>query len=64
MKASQGVRIWPIPIALGILTCIGLLAALLADGLWDAVSSIGLGVPLAVGVWFAWVAPGRRKGRQ
>jgi hypothetical protein len=58
MKASQGVRVWPVPIALGILTSIGLVAALVADGIWDAVSWIGLGVPLAVVLWFVWIAPG------
>jgi hypothetical protein len=51
------VSIWPIPIALGILTCIGLVAALVADGFWDTVSWVGLGTPLVVVVWFAWLKP-------
>jgi len=62
MKAADGVRVWPIPILLGIVTCVGLLAALVADGIWDAVSWIGLGMPVAVAAWFAWLAPRRRAG--
>ncbi len=60
MKGADGVRIWPIPIALAILSCVGLVAALVADGVWDAVSWIGLGTPVAVVLWFAW--PARRRG--
>jgi hypothetical protein len=63
MKVSEGVRVWPVPIALGILTCVGLVAALVADGMWDLVSWIALGVPLAAVAWFAWIAP-RRVGRR
>jgi hypothetical protein len=51
------VRIWPVPIALGVLTSVGLVAALVADGFWDVVSWIGLGVPVAVALWFAGVRP-------
>jgi hypothetical protein len=60
MKAADGINVWPIPILLGILTCVGLVAALVADGIWDAVSWIGLGLPVAVVVWFVWLAPDRR----
>jgi hypothetical protein len=58
------VNIWPVPIALGILTCIGLVAALVADGFWDAVSWVGLGTPLAVAAWFAWLKPLRGRRNQ
>ena len=57
MKAADGVRVWPFPIALGILTCLGLVAALVADGVWDAVSWIALGIPIVVVLWFVWLAP-------
>ncbi len=57
MSQPPPVGIWPIPIALGIVTCVGLVAGLLADGLWDAVSWLGLGVPVAVVVWCSWLAP-------
>ena len=40
------------PILLAILTAIGLVAALLGDGIWDLVSSLTLGAPVAVGAWY------------
>jgi hypothetical protein len=60
---SGSVRVWPVPIVLGILACIGLVAALVADGFWDVVSWIGLGVPVAVALWFGWVRPLRADRR-
>jgi hypothetical protein len=44
-------RIFGIPLMLGILSLVGLVAALLGDGIWDAVSWIALGTPLAVSAW-------------
>jgi hypothetical protein len=41
-------QIWGMPIALGILSAIGLASALLGDGLWDFVSWIALAAPVAV----------------
>jgi hypothetical protein len=61
MKPARGVRVWPVPIALGILTCVGLVAALVADGIWDAVSWIGLGIPVMVALWFSGVGPRRAR---
>ena len=45
--------VWGMPILLGILTTIGLVSALFGDGVWDAVSALALGAPVAVGVWFS-----------
>lgn len=45
--------VWGMPILLGILTTIGLTSALLGDGVWDAVSALTLGAPVAVGAWFS-----------
>ncbi len=45
-------QIWGAPILLGILTTIGLVAALLGDGAWDLVSAVTLGAPVLVGAWF------------
>lgn len=42
-----------VPIVLGLLSAIGLTAALLGDGLWDALSWLALGVPIAA-IAFAW----------
>ncbi|MBA5868517.1 MAG: hypothetical protein GDA68_00705 [Nitrospira sp. CR2.1] len=41
-------QIWGMPVALGVATAVGLLSALLGDGLWDGVSWISLGWPIAV----------------
>ncbi|SLM48600.1 conserved protein of unknown function [Nitrospira japonica] len=39
------------PIVLAALSAIGLLSALLADGIWDVLSWVTLSSPLAVMVW-------------
>jgi hypothetical protein len=36
------------PVAIGALCAAGLFSALLGDGLWDAVSWLGLGIPSIV----------------
>jgi hypothetical protein len=41
-------RVFAIPLLLAILSAIGLLAALIGDDVWDALSWLGLGVPVAV----------------
>jgi hypothetical protein len=51
--------LWAAPVALGVLTVIGLLSALLGDGIWDALSAITLGAPVAVGVRY-WLWPRRQ----
>jgi hypothetical protein len=50
--------LWGAPIALGVISAVGLVAALLGDGVWDAVSWAALGLPVAVGGWFGM----RRRG--
>jgi hypothetical protein len=45
-------QIWAMPILLAILTAIGLVAALLGDGVWDLVSSVTLGAPVLVAAWY------------
>ena len=62
MKAHRGHfrRLWGWPIALGVLTAVGLVSALFSDGgLGDAVAWVALGIPVAVGIWFGWC---RREG--
>lgn len=46
-------QIWAMPILLGVLTAIGLVAALFGDGVWDLVSAVTLGAPVAVGAWYS-----------
>jgi hypothetical protein len=47
------------PLLLGVLTVVGLMAALLGDGVWDAVSGVALAIPVLLGTWHAL----RRQGR-
>jgi len=44
-------QIWAMPVSLAWLTGVGLVAALLGDGIWDVVSWITLGTPIAVVLW-------------
>ncbi len=44
-------KLWGMPVLLGVLTAIGLVAGLLGDGWWDLVSVAGLGVPVLVAAW-------------
>jgi hypothetical protein len=46
-------KLWGIPILLGVLTIIGLASALLGDGIWDIVSAFALGAPVVAGAWFS-----------
>ena len=52
--------LWAYPIALGVLSVVGLLAALIGDGMWDWVSWVGLGLPTLVCIVFS--LGGRRTG--
>ena len=45
-------QIWAIPLLLAVLTTVGLVAALLGDGVWDLVSALTLGAPVAAGIWY------------
>ncbi|HWV29944.1 MAG TPA: hypothetical protein VN038_09840 [Dyadobacter sp.] len=45
-------KVWGMPIIVGIFSGIGLISALTGDDVWDAVSWLALGFPVAVGFWF------------
>lgn len=49
--------LWGVPLLLAILTALGLVSALLGDGIWDGVSALALGAPVAVGAWFGLRRP-------
>ncbi|MYM22229.1 hypothetical protein GTP46_06190 [Duganella sp. FT135W] len=49
---SPFMRMWGAPIALAVLTLIGLISALVGDGVWDHVSAVALGVPVTLCLWF------------
>ena len=44
-------RIFAIPFALGIVSAIGLVVALVGDDLWDAAGWSALAIPVLVTVW-------------
>jgi hypothetical protein len=44
--------VWGMPILLGVLTIVGLVSALLGDGIWDTVSAFALGAPVLAGAWY------------
>jgi hypothetical protein len=44
-------QIFVVPLLLGVVSAIGLVAALVGDDLWDFVGWLGLGIPLAVTLW-------------
>jgi len=46
-------RIWAWPVVLALLTAGGLTAGLVSDGLGDIAAWIGLGIPVAVGLWYS-----------
>ncbi len=50
----MNVKLWGMPILLGLLSGIGLLSALLDDGLWDWVSWLSLGIPAVLMGWYWW----------
>jgi hypothetical protein len=50
-------QIFAVPTALGAITAIGLIAALVGDGIWDVVGWLSLGVPVVVIVWFLLLRP-------
>lgn len=52
---------WGWPLAIGLATLIGLLAALVADGFWDWLSCAALSVPVAIS---AWRGVGWRRGQE
>lgn len=55
-------EIFFLPILIGVLSMIGLIAALVGDGVWDAVSWASLGIPVIVTVWMIW-GPRSSEGR-
>lgn len=50
--SGRFLALWGMPILLGILTIIGLVSALLGDGIWDLVSAFALGAPVLAGAWY------------
>lgn len=56
-KRSGRRTLWQIffaPIWIGLLSIIGLIAALVGDGPYDALSWLGLGIPVVLSIWYGW----------
>lgn len=49
-RQSSFWKVFGIPMAIGVLCAAGLFSALLGDGLWDAMSWLGLGIPSVLAV--------------
>jgi len=58
-RPSSLTRIWGAPIALVVLTCVGLLSALLGTGVWHWASWLCLAIPLGTGVAY-WQHPRKK----
>jgi len=53
MKTSlTGIQIWALPVLLGLVSACGLTAALLFDGIGDAVSWLALAAPVVAALWY------------
>ncbi len=52
----MNMKLWGMPILLGLLSGVGLISALLEDGLWDWVSWLALGIPTGLMCWY-WLRP-------
>ncbi|MEX0730245.1 MAG: hypothetical protein WED00_15265 [Aquisalimonadaceae bacterium] len=50
---DSALRIWRWPLVLGAISGLGLVTALLGDGLWDVLSWIALGAVALVCGWFS-----------
>jgi len=52
-NTSRPLRVvFAVPALLAVATAIGLVSALVGDGIWDLVSWMLLGIPVAFALWF------------
>lgn len=45
-------QIWGMPIAIGVVSAVGFVSALLGDDIWDALSWCALTIPIVVPLWY------------
>lgn len=58
-RESRFLATWGWPIALGLLTAIGLVSALFSDGgFGDLLAGVCLGIPTVAGIWHGWLRRG------
>lgn len=60
-ERRSGWQIFRAPVWVGVLSVVGLLAALIGDGVFDGLSWIALGMPTALAIWYGWWRPRLRK---
>jgi len=52
-STSRPLRVvFAVPVLLAVLTAVGLVSALVGDGIWDFASWMLLGIPVALALWF------------
>jgi hypothetical protein len=56
--------LWAWPASIAAVSALGLLAALLGDGPWDALSAAALGFPVAVALYFSMRKPAASRCRR
>jgi hypothetical protein len=56
-------RIFRWPLLLGFASVVGLISALVGDGVWDILSWLTLASPVAVVAWFCRKPPAPRNGK-
>ena len=52
-RSLRQIFLWPM--VLGTMTVVGLISALVADGIWDLLSWLMLLVPVLLGIWRGWL---------
>ena len=45
-------RVWVAPSSMGLITVMGLICALLGDGVWDMLSWVALAIPVALCIFY------------
>ncbi|KKN93118.1 hypothetical protein LCGC14_0202070 [marine sediment metagenome] len=59
--SSRFVKVWLWPIILGVLSGVGLIAALIGDGWWDFMSTLALGSAPVVCLWLGRASSNSRR---
>jgi len=49
-------RTYILPTVVAVVSGVGLIFALLGDGIWDALSWLAVGLPVAIAAWVSWQA--------
>jgi hypothetical protein len=61
-KGLSSTRIWAAPLVLAVVSAVGLVSALLADGVADVLAWLSLGLPVFAVGWY--ILPRAQRGRR